>query len=119
MAKIERRDLNLRRLGLEELVLSVAMSLEDQIVHDDPDHVVILCGNGRNGDYGLMLAHLLKYDTNIDVKLACENLIGHRYEKLLASDGITPVSSQRNIKEQIEKGGLRIIPFIVGYRLSG
>ena len=67
MLAIEQYDISSGRLNENDIVLSVAMSLEAKVIAEYPDAVTILCGNGRNGLYGLMLAELLSRDSVIDV----------------------------------------------------
>ncbi len=103
MARIINRDITLRRLSEEDLALSVAMSLEDSIVHDNPQRVLIMCGKGVNGDYGLMAAHLLSAHSSMEVKVASNSIQGHRYHLMLLDDNVEILRSQRAILKETEE----------------
>ncbi|MBR0385540.1 MAG: NAD(P)H-hydrate dehydratase [Erysipelotrichaceae bacterium] len=119
MARIESRDLALRRMNEEDLVLSVAMSLEDHIVHDGAGSVLLLCGPGRNGYYGLMTAHLLSLNPGVsEVAVASETIQGHRYHMMLIDDDVQIIRSQRALKEEIGRASY-IVDCIYGYEDNG
>lgn len=118
MERIESRDLALRRMTENDLILSVAMSMEDFIVHDHPDQVLLLCGPGRNGDYGLMTAHLLAQNPSIKVTVVSTTLQGNRYYRMLLDDEVEFVTVQRIIREQIAAAPY-IVDFIYGCQDNG
>lgn len=103
MKRIEKRDVNTRRFSLNDLVLSVAMTLEQQVINDNPEQVLLLCGPGRNGEYGLQLALLLQHDTGIKLAVICTDLADSRYQQALTESQIPVYDNQRLIRKMIDE----------------
>lgn len=113
MKKVERRDYNLRRLSEDDLILSVAMSLEDKIISLDKRNILILCGNNRNGDYGLLASVLLKRDTQLNVTAVSLNT-DSKYYQAAESEGVPILNVQRIIKQNTEQADI-IVDCICDY----
>jgi len=101
MRRIEKRDVNMRRFSLNDLVLSVAMTLEQRIIADNPAKVLIVCGPQRNGDYGLQLALLLHNDTGMELSVVCADLASSRYQPAIAQANLAVYDNQRAIRKLI------------------
>lgn len=118
MLQCERNEINQRRFTEEGYVLSVALTLENHILKAAPAEVTIITGPGRNGDYGLSLAALLKSDTGIKVNIGGITDKNNQFYKHLEEHSIEFEDNLRVLKGIIDDSRY-IVDCIYGIELDG
>ncbi len=115
--KIQQIDQKAGRYDESVLAASFAMSMLEVISQDQPKEAFIVCGNGFNGAVGLLLAHLLKTKTDIEVKVA--DFVHHyeKYQRIIENDQIEIIRDLRMVRDTIP-GCQYIVDCIFGTELD-
>lgn len=102
MRLVENRDIKDGRYNSQEYAILIATALQNTVIADDPEEVVVLCGENANGEYGLLLAYLLFKNSRIKTKVVYHGSKENSYYQLVIRNGIEVFEDPRIIKNTIE-----------------